>query len=124
MSNFCTHQPEDVKHLIEHLEEVVIKEPAEPTEELLESKRGRIITDNYGRQMDKCDKRISNYTSNKSIICGVVLGQCDTSMQSKLAITAGREAKKSDLLFILKQHRRRASAYRGTTATTSLGVKL
>ena len=74
--------------------------------------------------MDKCDKRISNYTSNKSIICGVVLGQCDTSMQSKLAITAGREAKKSDLLFILKQHRRRASAYRGTTATTSLGVKL
>ena len=102
VSNFCTHQPDDVKHVIKHLEEVVINELVEPTKEQLDSKLRRIIADNYVRQMDKWDKRISNYTSNNSIICGVVLRQCDTSVQSKLAITAGWEANKSNLLFVLK----------------------
>ena len=52
--------------------------------------------------MDRWEKRISSNTSNKCIICGVVLGQCDVSMRSKLAITAGWEANKSDLLCVLK----------------------
>ena len=81
VSSFCKNQPEDMKYLIERLEEVVIDEPEEPTDDMLKSLSAAIFVSNYSRKMDRREKSTTSYTSNKSIICGVVLGQCDMSTQ-------------------------------------------
>ena len=52
--------------------------------------------------MDRWEERVHYYKLNKRAICGVGLGQCDVLMLSKLAITTGWEANKSDLLWVLK----------------------
>ena len=40
--------------------------------------------------------------SNKSTICGVILGQCDVAMHAKLEMPEDWDANCSDLLFVLK----------------------
>ena len=102
VSSFYKNQPEDMNYLIEKLEDVVINEPEELTGDMLQSPSATMLLSNYNRKMDRWEKRTASYTSNKSIICGIVLGQCDVSMHSKLEITAGWEANKSDLLWVLK----------------------
>ena len=102
VSSFCREQPEDVKYLIKHLVEVVINKPEELTKDILRSTSAAILVSNYSRKMDRWEKRTASYTTNKSIICGIVLGQCSPAMQAKLVITAGWEANKSDLLWVLK----------------------
>ena len=91
-----------MKYLIKHLMEVVINRPEEPTKDMLKSTSAAIFVSNYSRKMDRWEKRTVSCTTNKSIICGVVLAQCDVAMQAKLAIIAGWEANKSNLLWVLK----------------------
>ena len=52
LSSFCRDQPEDVKYLIEKLEEVVINEPEEATDDMLQSPSAAIFVSNYIR--NKC----------------------------------------------------------------------
>ena len=46
--------------------------------------------------------QVKYYTSNKSAMCSVVLGQCDPAMQARLQMPKSWDVNKRDLLFVLK----------------------
>ena len=93
---------EDVQHVIENLEEVVIKEPDEPDDALLSDPlKAQINLSWYTDQYKRFEERKACYLSNKAHICSVVKAQYDHSMQAKVQATEGWEDNKTDLLFVL-----------------------
>ena len=73
-----------------------------PDDSLLSGMKGDLHKSNYKDDMQGQKKCQGYYTSNKSAMCSLVLGQCDVAMQAKLHVTEDWEANKTDLLFVLK----------------------
>ena len=99
---YCRNFPEDVKAFITNMEEVEMDEPDMPDNSLLSGLKGDIHKSNCKDDMQVWKQRVRYYTSNKSAMYSVVLGQYDAAMQVKLQVTENWEANKIDLLFILK----------------------
>ena len=94
--------PEDEKDLINNMEGVKMDEPDMPDDSLLSVVKGDLQKSNCKDDMQERKQHVRSYMSNKSAMCSVVLGQCDTAMQAKLQVTEDWEADKTDLLFALK----------------------
>ena len=91
----------DMQHVIDNLEEVVIKEPDEPDDALLAGSKAFIHLTRYTYQYERVKERKACYLSNKARMCSVVRAQCDPAMEAKLEATEGWEDNKTDLLFVL-----------------------
>ena len=93
---------EDVQHVTDNMEEVVLKEPDEPDEDLLTGPKASMHLSRYNYyQYERFHERKACYLSNKARMCSVVRAQCDPVMDAKLEATEGWEDNKTDLLFIL-----------------------
>ena len=91
----------DVQHIINNMEEVVLKEPDEPDDALLAGLKASMHLSWYNYQYKRFHERKACYLSNKARMCSVVRAQCDPSMEAKLEATEGWEDNKTDLLFVL-----------------------
>ena len=91
-----------MQHIINNLEEVVIKEPDEPDNAPLANPlKAQVHLHPYTDQYKRLEEHKACYLSNKAHMCSVVKAQCDPSMQAKLQVTEGWEDNKTDLPFVL-----------------------
>ena len=102
MVKYCRNLPEDVKALINSMEEVEMDEPDMRDDSLLNGMKGDLHKSNYKDGTQERKQCMRHYISNKSTVCSVVLGQCDAAMQAKLQVTEDWETNKTYLLFVLK----------------------
>ena len=73
-----------------------------PEESLLEGAQGGLYISDYQDDVKNWKQQVISYESNKSAMCSVVIGQCDTAMEAKLQVAENWEANRTDLLFVLK----------------------
>ena len=81
---YCRNLLEDMKDLINNMEEVKMDELNMPDDSLLSGVKGDLHKSNYKDDMQEWKQCMRYYTSNKSAMCSMVLGQCDAAMQVKL----------------------------------------
>ena len=100
--HFCKDYRQDVQSLISNMVEVTMDRPDMPDEsEMLSAKSALYISD-YQDDVRNWKQQVKDYDSNKSAMCSVVMGQCDTAMEAKLQVAEDWEAKRTDLLFVLQ----------------------
>ena len=101
-SIFCRRQAEDVKHLVTELEEVVTMDPKRPEDDVIIAPGGTQKFAKYHKDKKTWTRKVENYTSNKSTMCSMLLGQCDFAMHAMLEMIEDWESNTSNLLFVLK----------------------
>ena len=100
--HFCRDHCQDVQSLISDMVEVEMKQPPMPDESLLKGAQKDLYIAEYQEDLRNWKQQVINYESNKSAMCSVVMGQCDTAMEAKLQVAEDWEAKRTDLLFVLQ----------------------
>ena len=74
-----------------------MKQPKNPDNSVDDLDRGIFF-----RSYDKREHQVASYTTNKSIMSSILLGQCDNAMHAKLEMTKDWENHKPELFFLLK----------------------